>query len=54
MNPSQRLLPIDTVRGTAMLFVCISRISYFFIIAVPTTSALFRALGFFGLRTSCS
>jgi len=47
MNPSQRLLPIDSVRGTAMLFVRVSHISYFFIVSSPETSALLRALGFF-------
>jgi hypothetical protein len=42
MNPSQRLLPIDAVRGTVTFFVGVSHISYFFIVSKPLFFGVLR------------
>ena len=46
MNPSQRLLPIDAVRGVAMFFIGVSHISFYLINDSATLTSHLRAIGF--------
>lgn len=46
MNPSQRLLPIDAVRGIAMFFIGVSHISFYLINDSATLPTHLRAIGY--------
>jgi uncharacterized membrane protein len=46
MNPSQRLLPIDAVRGIVMFFIGVSHISFYLINDSATLTSHLRAIGY--------
>lgn len=46
MNPSQRMLPIDALRGIAMFFIGVSHISFYLINDSATLASHLRAIGF--------
>jgi uncharacterized membrane protein len=47
VDESERLLPVDAVRGIAMLFIGVSHISFYLVNDSPTLPSLLRAIGFF-------
>lgn len=46
MDENERLLPVDAVRGIAMLFIGVSHVSFYLINDAPTLPSLLRAIGF--------